>query len=108
MFNNVLLCLASRATTGVGAAASGIGDNSAEFGNNSAESAITPQNRQWRRRDRRYRRERDPMLNSVMNGEWSNSVLGSQIPDGPLSKDCGLIAQMLNRQLGTHVANFCL
>ena len=46
MFNNVLWCLASRATIGVrGAAdrlrdrdnAAGIGDNSAEVGDNSAE-----------------------------------------------------------------------
>ena len=46
MFNNVLLCLASRATIGDGAAAdrlrdrdnvAGIGDNSAEIGDNSAE-----------------------------------------------------------------------
>ena len=38
-----------------------------------------------RRRDRRYRREHDPMLNSVLNGEWSNSVPGRQIPKGFLS-----------------------
>ena len=44
MFNNVLWCLASRATNGVGArtaadrgSAAGIGDNSAEIGDNSAE-----------------------------------------------------------------------
>ena len=46
MFNNVLLCLASRATIGDGTAAdrhrdhdnvAGIGDNSAEIGDNSAE-----------------------------------------------------------------------
>ena len=46
MFNNVLLCLASRATIGDGAATdrlrdrdnvAGIGDNSAEIGDNSAE-----------------------------------------------------------------------
>ena len=48
MFNNVLWCLASRATIGIGARgaadllrdrdnAAGIGDNSAEVGNNSAE-----------------------------------------------------------------------
>ena len=34
------------------------------------------------RRDRRYRRERDPMLNSILNGGWSNSVPGRQIPEG--------------------------
>ena len=46
MFNNVLSCLASRATIGDGASAdrlrdrdnvAGIGDNSAEIGDNSAE-----------------------------------------------------------------------
>ena len=48
MFNNVLWCLASRATIGVAASvaadrlrdrdnAAGIGDNSAEIGDNSAE-----------------------------------------------------------------------
>ena len=41
-------------------------------------------NWQWRHRNRRYRRERDPMLNSVLNGEWSNSVPGRKIPEGPL------------------------
>ena len=35
-----------------------------------------------RLRDRRYRRERDPMLNSVLNGDWSNSVPGRQIKEG--------------------------
>ena len=39
-------------------------------------------NWRWRRRDRRYRHERDPMLNSVLNGDWSNSVLRRQIPEG--------------------------
>ena len=34
------------------------------------------------RRDRRYRRERDPMLNSVLNGDWSNSVPGRKISEG--------------------------
>ena len=50
-------------------------DNSAGIGNNSAEIGD-----EWR--DRRYRRERDPMLNSVLNGDWSNSVPGRQIPKG--------------------------
>ena len=40
-------------------------------------------NRRWHRRNRRYRRERDPMLNSVLNGDWSNSVPGRKIPEGP-------------------------
>ena len=39
--------------------------------------------RRWCRRDRRYRRARDPMLNSILNGGWSNSVPGRQIPEGP-------------------------
>ena len=33
-------------------------------------------------RDRRYRHESDPMLNSVLNGDWSNSVPGRQFPKG--------------------------
>ena len=31
-------------------------------------------------RDRRYRHESDPMLNSILNGDWSNSVPGRQFP----------------------------
>ena len=67
--------------------AAGIGDNSAGIGNNSAKICDKlRKNRRWRRRDRRYRRERDPMLNSILNGDWSNSVPGRQIPEGvPLS-----------------------
>ena len=42
-------------------------------------------NRRWRRRDRRYRRECDHMLNSVLNGDWSNSVPGRKIPEGTYS-----------------------
>ena len=33
-------------------------------------------------RDRQYHCESDPMLNSVLNGEWSNSVAERQIPKG--------------------------
>ena len=46
--------------------------------------AITPQKSAMGRRDRRYHRERDPMLNSILNGDWSNSVPGRQIPEGHL------------------------
>ena len=46
--------------------AAGIGDNSAEIGG----------------RDRLYCREHDPMLNSILNGDWSYSVPGRQIPEG--------------------------
>ena len=49
--------------------------------------ATTPQgsrqrrrDQRWRRRDRRYRCERDPMLNSILNEDWSNSVRGRKIP----------------------------
>ena len=58
MFNNVVRCLVSRATIGITDHlrdrnnAAGIGDNS---------------NWWWRRRDRWYRRESDPMLNSILN-----------------------------------------
>ena len=51
--------------------AAGIGDNSAEIGND----AIA-------RRDRRYRSKSNPMLNSVLNGDWSNSVTGREVPKG--------------------------
>ena len=34
------------------------------------------------RMDRWYRRESDAMLNSVLNGDWSNSVPGRQFPKG--------------------------
>ena len=38
--------------------------------------------RRWLCRDRRYRRERDPMLNYIPNGDWSNSVPGRKISEG--------------------------
>ena len=82
MFNNILQCLASRTTIDIAASAttcppiaSGIGNNEAGIGDNSAE-------RRWHRRDRRYRLKSDLMLNPVLNGDWSNSVLGRQIPKG--------------------------
>ena len=49
----------------------GIGDNSAEVGDDTAAC-----------RDRRYRHESDPMLNSTLNGDWSNFVHGRQFPKG--------------------------
>ena len=52
----------------------GIGDNSAEISDDAAGL-----------RDRRYHRERDPMVNSILNGDWSNSVPGRQILDGTQS-----------------------
>ena len=48
-------------------------------------SAIIPQKSSMApqvHRDRRYHHERDPMLNSVLNGDWSNSVPGRKIPEG--------------------------
>ena len=51
-------------------------------------SAITPQKSAMtprptgNARDRRYRRERDSILNSVLNGDCSNSVPLRQIPEG--------------------------
>ena len=65
----------SRATIGDRAAAdrlrdcdnsAGIGDNSAEIGDGAAGIG----------------RERDPMLNSILNGDWSNSVPGRKISEG--------------------------
>ena len=94
MFNNILQCLVSRGTIGItncaaadrlrdreGAAgisdnAEGLGDNGAGIGDNSAEISddaagivdITA--------------KVIPMLNSVLNGDWSNSVPGRQFPKG--------------------------
>ena len=58
--------------------AAGIGDNSSEIGNIPQKSAMAPQG-SW------YRRERDLMLNSVLNGDWSNSDPGRQIPQGTIT-----------------------
>ena len=55
-------------------------------------SPLASVTRRYRRRDRRYRRERDPILNSVLNGHWSNSVHGRKIPEGksgPNTEPCG-------------------
>ena len=62
-------------------------DNSAEIGDNSAEIGDG---------DRRYRRERDPMLNSVPNGDWSNSVPGRKIPEGiTWNSECAIVEEAL-------------
>ena len=74
MFYYVLQCLVSRATigdcaaadrlrdrdnaTGIGDNTAGISDNSAEIGNNAAGIGNIHKS--------------DPMLNSVLNGDWSN------------------------------------
>ena len=42
----------------------------------------SPQGSQQSRRDRRYHHESDHMVNSVLYGDWSNSVPGRQIPKG--------------------------
>ena len=49
------------------------------------KSVITPQKSAMAPQDRLYRRERDPMLNSILNGDWSNFVSGSKIPEGQCS-----------------------
>ena len=72
MFNNVSRCLVSRATIGRDRDnAAGIGDNSSEIGDDAEGSSIL--------------RESDPMLNSILNGDWSNSVPGRQFPKGPVA-----------------------
>ena len=85
MFNNVL-CSASHATIGVAALAtarppiaSGIGDNSAEIEDNSAEIGNNSVKISDDSAEIGDRRERDPMLNSLLNGDWSNSVPGRQV-----------------------------
>ena len=67
-------------------------------------------NRRWRRRDRRYRRERDAMLNSVLNGDWSNSVPGRKIPEGPegMSTYRQRIDRLARHHLEFSVANCAL
>ena len=50
-----------------------------------------PQGSRQRRRDRRYCRECDPMLNSVLNGDWSNSVPGRKILEGVYQKSISYI-----------------
>ena len=90
VFNNVLWCLVSHAMIGIDASVI------------ASEIAATPQglrkrsrdrengggisdncrNRRWHRRARRYHSESDPMLNSVLNGNRSNSVPGRQYPKG--------------------------
>ena len=52
--------------------AAGIGDNSAEIGDDAAGIIDIAKSRKC-----------DPMINSVQNGDWSNSVPGRQIPEGP-------------------------
>ena len=80
MFNHVLRCFVSRATIGIAASAPAdrlrdrnnvalIGDNFTEIGNDDAGIV-------------EYRLESDPMLNSILNGDWSNFVLGRQFPKG--------------------------
>ena len=66
MFYNVL-CLASGATVGVAASV----------------TSWPPIALRRPQGDRRYRGERDRMLNSVLKGDWSNSVPGRKIPEGP-------------------------
>ena len=78
MFNNVLRCLVSRAMISIAASViarprrspqgsrqlrrtAGIGDNSAEIGDNSAEIGDDAA--------------------GIVNGDWSNSVLGRQFPN---------------------------
>ena len=85
MFNNVL-CFASRATIADRAAASGIATTPQGSAITPQKSAKTPQKSALRRRDRRYRRVRDPMLNSVLNGDWSNSVPGEKFQRGGTSR----------------------
>ena len=49
-----------------------------------------------RRRDRQYRRESDPMLNSILNVDWTNSVPRRQFPKGNS-------AAVLNQSFNGHV-----
>ena len=47
-------------------------------------------------RDRRYCHESDPMLNSVLNGDWSNSVSGWQLEKGHISRMCNSVTHLLS------------
>ena len=89
MFNNVLRCLVSRATISdwaaadshiaadshnaawIGDNATGIGDNAAGIGGNAAGIGDNSKS--------------GPMLNYVLNRDWSNSVPGRQFPKGNVS-----------------------
>ena len=44
-------------------------------------------------RDRRWRSQSDPMLNSVLNGHWSNSVPRRQFQKGVLGIDIDVLAE---------------
>ena len=84
VFHDVLQCFMMfsesrnnrRCRTGIRAAADRLRDrdNSAAIGDSNKLVIVY--------RDRLYRRERDPMLNSILNGDWSNSVPGRKIPEG--------------------------
>ena len=82
-FTCVLWCLASRATIS-GATLATTQPLHRRLCRCRSPHGSRQRRRDWRwcRRDRQYRRERDPMLNSVLNGDWSNSVPGRQIPEG--------------------------
>ena len=88
IFNNVLRWLASRTMIGI---ADRLRDrDTAMIGNNSAE--LGGRNRRWPQ-NHPYHSESDsiPMLNSVLNRDWSNSVPWRQIPKGTLAGfSCGL------------------
>ena len=76
----------SRATIGVASSANADRlrdrDNAAGIATTLQRSAITPQKSAMAPRDRRYGREHDSMQNSILNGDWSNSVPGRKIPEG--------------------------
>ena len=88
MFDNVLQCLVSLAMIGIATSATEdrlrdrdatvIGNNSAGIGDNSAKICNDTT-------DCQFCRESDPMLNSVLNRDLSNSVPGRQFPKGPVT-----------------------
>ena len=53
--------------------------------------------------DRRHQRESDPMLNSVLNGDWSNSVPGRQFPKGMTDYFLGDAFRVLSYQFWSTV-----
>ena len=73
--NYVLRCLVSRATIGIGnrgpPIASGIATTPQGLAVTPQKSVMTPQGM-----DSLYCRESDPMLNSILNGDWGNTVPG--------------------------------
>ena len=81
MFNNVLRCLVCRDRRAM------IGIDDCTISNRCIGDCLAANCR----RDMRYRRESDPMLNSILNGDRSNSVTGRQFIPEVLQVFCDVL-----------------